>query len=158
MKDLANLPEDCRIELPESLLSDKIFFLKFCNLREDEFNLFQKSLKCIEKYMIDNRINIPEDIFPINICFVEDREQIIVPLGKTSYGSISYTIIYNMTLIRNKELPDFQVMTVFLEELAHHFLFCKNEVDVKHLVYNCLKYEYLSLSIGNTYGKEVLNE
>lgn len=29
MKDLANLPEDCRIELPESLLSDKIFFLKF---------------------------------------------------------------------------------------------------------------------------------
>lgn len=158
MKDLTYLTEKQFIELPPSLLSDKVLPIKLCKLSDKELTLFRESLNCLEQYMADNDIKIPEDMFALNLCFVENNEEIILPHPQINLGLIGYHAVYNMTLIRSYVKTDSKIMTVFLEEMAHHFFFCKNEVKVKYLVYECLKYKYPDLLIEDIYNKEVLNE
>lgn len=158
MKNLTHLTEKNFINLPQSLLSEKIVLINLCNLTNDEISLFKESLGYLERYLDDNNIKIPGDILPLNLCFVEDNEKVVFPYSRNSFGRVAYHAVYNMGKMRSEVKNNHSRMMIFLEELVHHFLFCRDEIRVKHLVYGCLKYKYPDAPIGYFYTKEALGE
>lgn len=127
-----------RPRLPESL-AHKINMVATGKNTTHEAELFLLSVRCLERQLNADHIDI-ENTNLVNVVFNAD-ENVQLQMDNSTIGAMGRFIFYNLSKIRSMKLSDPEILTVFTEELVHHFYRQENEDITKQKTFEIIKPE-----------------
>ena len=119
-------------------LKNKITILSTCLLSENCVNLFNNALKAVSKQIESENMN-ESKLIQTNVVFTHDGLAVF-QMEAITLGFHMDLCLYNLNALYNdKDNDEILITGCFVEELAHHFWFIDDEIEVKHKVFEILK-------------------
>lgn len=148
--NLLNAIPMCGMDIPK-LLVNKLTVLSNCILNDVCVCIFNKCLFAISKQLeCEGKSN--KDIISTNVVF-SDRGTFNLQMEDITLGFHVDFCFYNLTAILfDKGNDEILIAGCFIEELAHHYWFIDDEVDVKYKVYEILKHIYPDVTLEKILG------
>lgn len=129
---------------PQSL-QRKLNTFTTCELTENEVELFNKVLKCIDNHLIIDEIDL-STLYTLNVFFIEEEVSFSYEGNTGTLGNQFHLATYRMSKLRNYN-SDVLVALTFAEELVHYYWKIFNETTVKHKIVEILNDIYPQLTI-----------
>lgn len=144
MKVKNNTQFPIAIVKPKSL-QEKLSTFAICALTENEVELFNKVLECVDNHLSIDEIDLSM-LYTLNVFFIEE-EIIFSYEGNTgTCGNQFHLATYRMNKIRNYKSDVFMAI-IFAEELTHYYWRIFDEKIVKYKVVEILNDMYPNLTI-----------
>lgn len=134
--EIKNVLAHKTVVIPD-IFKNKIELRFKCELTDDELVGFAYVLKFCEKILLKDGFS-NSDLTRVSVLFIDDEKIEMTENDPLCCGSHFSLIVYNMNRIRR--LKNFmKTMTVFTEELVHHYWRIEDEHLVKHKDIEILK-------------------
>lgn len=135
MAKILNTVDSVAPNIPESL-REKIQMVATYPLNEREARIFDRSLKSVAKHITKDKLE-QKDIRNLVILFTEKGTYTVE--DDYSMGSVGTYAVFSIQPWRDKGWDDLNLLTLFTEELCHHFFSIEDEEEVKYKVFDIVK-------------------
>lgn len=147
--ELVNAKKFRKPELPKNI-SSKILLSATGENTDHEAELFYIAVECIMYKLNKDGISI-ESTTSVN-AFFTFGDGVTLKIDNGSIGEMCRIIVYDLNKMRNLHLNDVQMLTVFTEELIHHFYNDENEKSTKLKTFDAIKYKLpKEVKLGDIY-------
>ena len=116
-----------------------------CELTENEVEVFNRVLKCIDNHLIIDKIDL-STLYTLNIFFIEEEITFSFENNTKTLGNQFHLATYRMSKIRNYN-SDVISAIIYTEELVHYYWRIFDETIVKNKVVEILNDIYPELTI-----------
>jgi hypothetical protein len=128
-------------------LKEKIRFVANYSLEKREAELFTLALTALNKqFMMENK----QDIMRV-ICIITSDGTYTMKMDKSQLGSQHAVCLYAVEKWRKQKYGDYQMLTIMLEELCHHFWAIEDETKVQYKVLEIIKIIDPNITIEQLY-------
>lgn len=126
-------------------LKNKLRALTNCALSENEVDLFNKVLECVENHLVIDNIDLTT-LYTLNVFFIEEEITFSYEGNTVTCGNQFHLVTYRMNKIRSFKSDVFMAI-IFAEELTHYYWKIFDETIVKYKVVEILNDMYPELTI-----------
>lgn len=135
MAKILNSVDSVGPKIPQILIN-KIQMVATFPLNDREAIIFSKSLKAVANQIEIDKLS-PKELRKLIIVFTENGSYTVE--DDYSMGSIGTYAVFSIQPWRDKEWSDLNLLTMFTEEMCHHFFSIEDEEEVKDKVFEIVK-------------------
>jgi len=144
MHVINNKPFPIEIINPKSL-QGKLNVFAICGLSENEIELFNNVLKCVDNHLVIDKIDLSM-LYTLNVFFIEEEITFSYEGNTGTCGNQFHLATYRMNKIRSHKSDVFMAI-IFTEELTHYYWRIFDEKIVKYKVVEILNDMYPKLTV-----------